>query len=186
MLRLNISQQYAKIDITTERPFLGMKTTASKLDIQTEPATVEIRQPQGELEIDNRPFRASYGIKDHGEFLRDCAELGKQTALETIGRIAQEGDRLAAIETQENAIANIAAESSYPPAPEITWAHLEKPIIHYTAHPVEFTPIEGHVTINVEPGTLDMDYRPGTVNIRMAQYQSIKMWTTGSAVDMSA
>ncbi|WP_425058506.1 putative protein YviE [Sporomusa carbonis] len=186
MIRLNISQQYAKIEMTTERPFLGIKTTPPKLNIETQAAKLEIRQPRGELEIDNTPFRASYGLKDHGEFLRDCAELGRQTALDTVARIAQEGDRMAAIETGEDAIVNMAAESNYPPAPEITWAHLEKPIIRYTAHPPRFTPVEGHITTHLEWGTVDFDYRPGRVNIRMAQYPSIKMWTTGSAVDMTA
>ncbi|HWR45787.1 DUF6470 family protein [Sporomusa sp.] len=185
MIRLNISQQYAKIEMTTERPYLGIKTTSPKISMETQAAKLEIRQPRGELEIDNRPFRASYGIKDHSEFLRDRAELGRQTALEAVGRIAEEGDRMAAIESGEAAIANIAADANSPPVPEITWAPLEKPIIQYIAHKPEFTPVKGNLTINIQPGTVDYDYRPGEVNIRMAQYPSITMWTTDSTIDLS-
>lgn len=173
--------------MTTERPFLGLKTTRPQLTIDTEPAIVEIRQPRGELEIDNRPFRASYGLKDHGEFLRDCAELGRNTAFETIGRLAQEGDRMARVESGEDAIVAMATESNFVPGPDITWSRLEPPAIHYTARQPEFNPIAGKVNLEVEPGTVELDYRPGSVNIRMAQYASVKLWVTGdSAVDISA
>ncbi|HWR06979.1 DUF6470 family protein [Sporomusa sp.] len=185
MIRLNISQQDAKIEITTERSYLGIKTTPPVMTMESQAATLEIRQPRGELEIDYTPLRASYGIKDPAEFSRDCAEYGRQAGLEAVGRIAQEGDRMAAIESGEAAIPNIAADTNSPPAPEITWAHLEKPIVNYIVHPPEFTFVAGHLTINVQPGTVDCDYHPGTINLRVVQYPSIRMWTTDTAIDLS-
>lgn len=186
MLTLNISQQYAKISITTTRADMGLTTTRPRLSIDTEPATVEISQPKGELEIDWDPFRASYGIKTSSQFARDCAELGRQAVLEGIGRIAEEGDRMAKTKSGEDAIVAMAAESSSPPVPEITWAYLEPPSIRYTAHPPIFKPTPGHLNIELERGTINMDYKPATVDIRMAQYPSIKMWVTDSSVDIKA
>ena len=186
MLILNISQQYAKIDITTKRADMGLTTTRPELNIETEPATVEIGQPNGELEIDWEPYRASYGIKNNMEFARDCAELGRQTALETIGRMAEDGDRLAQIESGEDAPVALAIENSSPPEPEVVWSHLEAPAIHYTAHQPIFKPTPGQVNTDLIRGTVNMNYQPGEVNIRMAQYPSVKMWVTDNSVDISA
>lgn len=186
MLTLNISQQYAKISITSTRADMGLTTTQPKLNIETEPAIVEISQPKGELEIDWEPFRASYGIKNSGQFARDCAELGRQTAFETIGRIAQEGDRMAKIESKEDPMIAMAAESIMQPVPEVVWSHLEPPVIHYTAHQPKYNPIRGHVNTDLKRGRVDMNFQPAKVDIRMAQYQSIKMWVTDNSVDISA
>lgn len=186
MLILNISQQYAKIDITTKRADMGLTTTRPQLNIDTEPATVEIHQPQGELEIDWEPYRASFGIKNNSEFARDCADLGRQTALETIGRMAEEGNRMAQIESGEDPMVAMAAESTLTSPVEVVWSHLEAPAIHYTAHQPEFNPTRGQVNTELIRGTVNMNFQPAQVNIRMAQYPSVRMWVTENQVDKSA
>lgn len=186
MLTLNISQQYAKISITTTRADMGLTTTRPQLNIETEPAKVEISQPKGELEIDWEPFEASYGIKTCSQFTRDYADLGRQAALEAIGRIAQEGDRMAKIESGEDPMVAMAAESNTPPPPEVIWSPLEPPAIHYTAHQPEFNPSPGHINFEFIRGTVNMNYQPAQVDIRMAQYPSVKMWVTDNSVDINA
>lgn len=186
MLVLNISQQPAKISISTTRADMGLTTTRPQLTIETEPATVEISQPKGELEIDWEPFRASYGKKNNIQFARDAADLGRQTAFDTIGRIAQEGNRLMSIESGEDPVPAMAAEVNTQLPTEVIWARLEPPVIHYTAHQPIFKPTPGRVTIELARGTVNMDFRPATVDIRMAQYPSIKMWVTDNSVDTSA
>ncbi len=186
MLILNISQQYAKIDITTKRADMKLTTTRPQLNIDTEPATVEISQPKGELEIDWEPYRASIGIKNNRELAYDCAELGRQTAMETIGRMAEEGDRLARIESGEDASVAIAIENSTPPERELVWSHLQAPAIRYTAHKPIFKPTPGQVNTELIRGTVNMNFQPAEVNIRMAQYPSVKMWVTDNSVDINA
>ncbi|WP_371362987.1 putative protein YviE [Sporomusa rhizae] len=185
MLTLNISQQYAKISISTTRAEMNLSTTRPQLSMENEPAKVEISQPKGELDIDWDPFRASYGIKTCSQVSRDYAELGRQAALEGIGRIAEEGNRMAKIESKEDPMVAMAAESTLPPEPEITWSWLEPPSIRYTAHPVKFKPSPGHLTVKFTPGTVDMNYKPANVDIRMAQYPSVKMWVTDNSVDIN-
>ncbi|WP_371372082.1 DUF6470 family protein [Sporomusa aerivorans] len=184
MLVLNISRQYAKIDITTTRAEMNMTTTRPELVIDTEPATVEISQPKGELEIDWDPFRASYGIKTSSQFSRDCADLGRQAALEAIGRIAEEGNRMAQIESGEDAPVVMSAESTMQPAPEVVWSWLAPPDIHYTAHQPVFNPSPGSLRYDFVRGTLNMNYQPAQINIRMAQYPSLKMWITDNSLDV--
>lgn len=186
MLKLNISQQYAKLELISQRANLNMKTIAPRLDMHTEPVKVEIRQPQGMLEIDQSPCRASYGIKSSADFSRDAAEEGKRVAMETVGRIAQEGDRMASVESHEDAIVAMATETNFPPPPEVILARVESPIVRYTAHPVEFQVTPGRVNINPQLGSVQADYQPGSVHGTITQYQSVRMWTTENKYDLYA
>ncbi len=186
MLRLNISQESAQIAITTRNASPNLTTTPPKLNMETEPAIVEISQPNGELTIDSTAFRASYGIKTYAQFARDNAEMSHQAVLEGIGRIAGEGDRLARIDTGENAIRNIAADNFIQEAPGITLAPLAAPEISYNARPPQFNPIPGKLSISVEQGTVQNNYQPAEVDISMARYPSIRMWTTGSRLSIMA
>ncbi|EAX46817.1 conserved hypothetical protein [Thermosinus carboxydivorans Nor1] len=184
MLYLNIRTQTARLEFASYAAALNLKTTPASLELATEPARVEIRQPKGELYIDQSPCRASRGIYGPSEFARVNAEQGRRTALETVGRIAEEGDRMAAIESGEDAIVNMAIESNYPPPPDITWAWVDPPIIRYTARPAEIDVQRGRVNAEFVPGKVEGEYTPGKVDVRIARYPSIKMWVTENKYDV--
>lgn len=180
MLQLNISTQPIRLDYTIQKAQLNQQSTPAKVQMETTPATLEIRQPHGELTIDQTPCRYSIGLKNNADFARDNAELGRQTAMDTIGRIAEEGDRMAHIASKEPVFANLAAESSIASPLDITWAPIAAPDIQYHANPVEFNPIAGNVNLTVQPGTVQGDYQPGSVDIKVSQYPSVEI----SAVDV--
>lgn len=186
MLCLNISSQNAKLSINTTRPVLNLQTTRPQIQIHTEPAKLEIRQAKGELEIDNTAYRYSIGIKNLQDMARDNADAGRQTAYETIGRIAQEGERLASIENKGNPIADMAAEANYSEPPDFTWAHIAAPEVRYklTPHQVDVKP--GNVDISFQPGNVKSDLQRGTLDIHVARYQSIRYWTTANKYDVKA
>lgn len=177
MLRINITTQPIRLDYTINNAQLNLQTTQPKLQIETTSAAVEIRQPQGELTIDNYPCRYSIGIKNIADFAKDNATLGRQTAMDAIARIAQEGDQLARIQNKSNAIADIAANSSVSGVLDITYAHIASPIIHYQANPVQFNPIDGKVDLILNRGTVQGDYQRGNVDIQVSQYPSIEVST---------
>lgn len=184
MLRLNISQQYAKIEMHTVNPQLNLHTTNPQIQLSTEAAKLEISQPHGQLEIDQSPCRASLGLKGLAEFAQDNAERGRQTVLETIGRMSEEGDRMAGVEKEPDAIANIAADSVTvePGDLEIVW--IDKPIINYVEKLPEFNYTPGKIDLQLQRGTVETDFQRGTVNVGIGQYQSIKFWTTENKYDM--
>lgn len=177
MLRINISTQPIRLDYTTSNAKLNLQTTQPKMQIERTPAIVEISQPQGVLTIDQYPCRYSIGIKNIADFARDNAALGRRTAMDTIARIAQEGDQLTRIETRSNAIADIAANSTVSDVYDITYAYIALPDIHYQANPVQFNPKEGKLDFTIHPGILQGDYQPGNVDIQVTQYPSIKITT---------
>jgi len=177
MLQINISTQPIRLSYTTQNAQANLQTTPPSVQMETTAATLEIHQPQGELTIDMTPCRYSIGIKNNVDFARDNAALGRQTAMKTIARIVQEGNQLARIETNSNALADIAADSTRSEVPGVTLARIDAPEIHYQANPVQFNPTAGKVNVTVQPGTVQGNYQPGSVDIRVTQYPSIEMST---------
>lgn len=177
MLQINITTRPLQLEYTIKKAQLNLQTTPALLHMQTTPPLLEIYQPPGELIIDSTPSRYSIGIKNNTDFSRDNAEFAKQTVMNTIARIAQEGQILAAIENKTNAIAKIAANSTLSETPAITLAPIEAPHISYQANPVQFNLIPGKVNFNFQPGTVQGDYQPGSIGFRVTQYPSITMST---------
>ncbi|MDO0821826.1 DUF6470 family protein [Desulfosporosinus nitroreducens] len=177
MLRINISTQPIRLDYSINNAKLNLQTTLPKVQIETTSASVEITQPQGELTIDQTPCRYSIGLKNISDFARDFAALGRQTVMDTIARIAQEGDQLARIQTKSNAIADIAANSTISEVPDITYAYIALPDIHYQANPVQFNPTDGNIDLTLHRGTVEQNYQPGSVDIQISQYPSIEIST---------
>ena len=177
MLQINISTQPIRLDYHSQNAQLNLHSTRPQLQMEQPSATLEIRQPRGELTIDTTPCRYSIGLKNNTDFARDNATLGRQTAMNTIARIAQEGNQLAGIENKSDALADIAAGSNIPEIPEIAWVHIDSPNIHYQANPVQLNVSVGKVNLTVQPGTVRGDYQPGSVDIRVTRYPSIEMST---------
>lgn len=186
MIKLHMEQQPAKLALTITDPVLNIKTSPPKMQLSTEPAVVEIRRTEGKLEIDQYPCRYSRGIKNNFDFAFDAAQEGKRIALEAVGRIAAEGDRLGNIESGENAIANIATEANFPEPPDVVLAYVESPRIHYEPGRLEFNPSDAKLNLDLQRGTVDLDLQRGKVAGQITQYQNIRFWTTNPDVDIWA
>lgn len=177
-------QQPAKLELNISDPILNIRTKQPKINLSTEPAVVEIRRIDGKMEIDQYPSRYSIGYKNMADFSRDNAQDAMQIILETIGNIAAEGDRLARIESKENAIANISSERSIQEPLDIVWARTNSPKIHFQPGRVEFNPIRGKLNLTLDRGTVDLDLQRGEVRGQITQYQNVRFWTTPNTVDM--
>ena len=177
MLQINISTQPIRLDYTIRKAQLNLQSPPPKVQKETTPATLEIRQPWGELTIDTTPCRYSIGLKNNADFARDNAALGRQAVMEGIARVVQEGTQYARIESKSDAFAEIAAASSISEVTGLTLAPIEAPDIHYQAKPVQFNPVAGNINYTVQPSTVQGDYQPGSVDIRVTQYPSIQFST---------
>jgi len=177
MLQISINTQPIRLDYKTQNAKLNLQSTPSKVEMETTPATLEIRQPRGELTIDHTPYRYSIGLKNIADFARDNAALGRQTAMDTIARIVEDGNQMARFETKSNVIANLAFNASLSEVPEITWAPIAAPKIYYQANQAKINAITGKVNFTVHPGEVQGDYQAGKVDIQVIQYPSIKFST---------
>ena len=177
MLQINIQTQPIRLDYNSRNAKLELQSTPAKVEMETTAATLEIRQPRGELTIDQTPCRYSIGLKNIEDFARDNASLGRQTAMNTIARIVQEGNQMAQIENGSNVIANMAFGNSLVEVPELTLAPIAAPNIQYQANPAQINGRAGNLNITVQPGQLQGDYQPGSVDIQVSQYPSIEFST---------
>lgn len=173
MLQLNITTQPIRLDYTLQKAQLNLQTSPANLQMETTPPTLEIRQPRGELTIDSTPCYYSLGIKNNTDFARDNAELGRQTLQETIARIVDKGNQFAQIQNKTNMIAELAVRR--PEKRELVLAPLAAPDIRYQANPAEINFIPGKLTLTPQPGGVQGDYQPGSVDIRVSQYPSIEI-----------
>lgn len=181
MLQIQIATRPILLDYSMQNARLDLQTTRPVLNMETIPAKVEISQPRGQLTIDQTPCRYSIGLKNMTDFGRDNAAFSRQAAAEGVARIVREGYQMARIEVKNNnAIADIAAANMLSEAPDITLAHIASPEIRYEARPVQFNPVAGKVNYSFQPGTVQGDYQPGSVDIRVIQYPEVEI----SAVDV--
>lgn len=180
MLRLQMESQPLRYEMIVQSPKLLLETQQAQLQIETEPATVEISGAKGSLTIDHTPWRYSLGIKNNFDFVKDAATAGRQSAMNAIARLAQDGQRMAAIENGGNAISEMAKDTLLPPLANLTMTSLEPPDINYDLQPVQYNPQPGKVRYNVIPGSVINTTQPGSVDMQITQYPSLRMWTTGS------
>ena len=116
------------------------------LQIQTTPGRMQLPKLQGQLSIDQYPSRASYNMKTMLDTTRDDVQRGKQTALATIGRIAADGDLVAA---KKSTVAVQAVQAAEPIPAMVDYVSITRPDIRYQ--------------VNREPG----DYQPGRIDVQV-------------------
>ncbi|NSW90063.1 MAG: hypothetical protein HPY74_05130 [Firmicutes bacterium] len=80
---------------------------------KTESKTIT-KSREAVLEIDQYEAFASVGYKNTMDLLRESAQRAYQHVMEYIGKTAEDGDRLAAIELGGNPLADIAERDAFP------------------------------------------------------------------------
>lgn len=177
-------------------PQLQIQTTPAKLVVHTEKAIQEIEQPRAVMEqsqpaaileisttrprlsIDTTAVREDIDMKSVFKRTQEHAHLGRQAALEGIGRRASEGQQLLRIENGGNVIADLAKQNGTPPPASLG--------IRFVANrtKIQMSIAPGTTNINVTPQqpTLDVQvnkpihtYIPGKVSGTMEQYSSIQI-----------
>ncbi len=111
--RLEIRQTFAKIGVETKRAQLEIQQFMGEQSVRQESAKLDIHSPEGSLTIDSTRARDAYVLG--GVFLlnsRIASESYKQS-VEAIGKIAQKGNRLAAIHLNQNPIPEMAEEALF-------------------------------------------------------------------------
>lgn len=184
MLVLNVATDSMKIEMNSQKASLNLDITEPQIQIETEAARLEISQSKGQLQIDSTAFRSSYGIKNWQSFSRDNAQTARSIGLEAIGSKVDEGNRMAQIESKQDVIVEIAVDSSFPALGELAWTPLEKPEIHYKVNRPQISFTDGSFDLTLQRGHVQSEFQPGKVTISVAQYPSIRKWTSENKVDL--
>ncbi|NLC45123.1 MAG: hypothetical protein GX783_12690 [Clostridiales bacterium] len=153
---LRITQRFAQIGIETKNAQLFMQSKKPQLNMSQQHVKVEISRELPRVLIDQYQCFAEAGLKNNMDLLKEAAYLARQQAMEYIGKVASDGDVLAAIENGGNPIAYFAERDAYP---EKEFNMVTMP----TSRP-RFE-VVGDVRYNVRPGGVQYDFERGNVEI---------------------
>ncbi|HOV25206.1 MAG TPA: DUF6470 family protein [Pseudobacteroides sp.] len=178
---LEMSQTYARIGIESTRASLEMKTKNAVLELDSKEPKINIRTELPKVEIDQYECFASAGLKKPLDLTKEFAQRGYQAVLEYIGKTAEDGDMLAAIEKSRRVITEIAARDFYT---QHEFGMVTMPSVRPTITVTGSLEIEAERTAEgvnngvdgtYIPAELDMKYVPGMIRIYMEQYASVNI-----------
>ncbi|HOM01322.1 MAG TPA: DUF6470 family protein [Acetivibrio sp.] len=179
--RIGIDRTYSKLDIEARDARLKLHQNHAKVQIETELPKVEIDQYEA---------FASAGLKNHLDLARELAQKGKGNALKYIGKLADDGDALAAIENGGNLIPQLAKRDSYnmrefnieaiPKAsPKVSVTGGQEINFPQDYWKVIHNGVEGTFI----PASFNLNYIPEKVKIYLEQYASIKIDYVENKID---
>ncbi len=175
---IQIQQQFAKIGMDTHPGTMEIRQPHADVEIRQTPLKIEIRSPQGELHIDQSRAWDALGLGNNLEFMSRIYSQSKQIALQGIARIVENGNRMAAIQNNTDAIADIASEQAFESGGGINYfgdPSYDNVDINYIAHKPEFEVVRGYVDINVRVNKPEINYTPGKVDVYMLQYPKVEL-----------
>jgi hypothetical protein len=175
--RIQILQQYARIGIDADPSKLEMRQPKALLEIRTERPRLDIESPKGQLSIDQTKAWDALALGGHLKTSDRIYGENKRITLDAIGRIVQDGNRLAAIHLPTNAIADLAEERSSESVPWIIVgpAAFDNVDIQYVARKPRFEPIRGTVSIDTSPNRPEINFTRGNLDIHMLQYNKVEI-----------
>lgn len=181
-MALQISRTDAKLHIETTPSHLSIRNRQARLDLSHKEAKVDIHTEIPRVVIDQYECFATSGLMKPIDLTRQASQKAMQQALVYAGKVASDGDAMAAIENHSNMIVAIAKRDSITeheygigvmprgrPKITVTGGGVDINIRNKASGPTNG--VEGTIT----PGGISFDYKPSQVNIRMAQYASIRI-----------
>lgn len=173
---LQIRQSYAQLGMETERGGFQMRQPLADLSIRQPSAEMAITFHHARVIIDQSACWVDIGLAGWADFNAAQAEENKAAALEGIGQIAQDGDRML---LQHNAIPAIATDAckrcdleidvdvAPKHMPKIDFVDAEPPVIDIQLRPPE---------IDVQLRPPEFNYRRNVIRTYVAQRESLKFW----------
>ena len=162
-----------QLQIQTTRGILGLQITKPTQEIEQPRATLNQQQPAAILEIsttdpqlsvDTTEARAEIDLKSVFRRIDEYVQLGKQGAMEGVGRRAQEGQELLRIENGGNLIAELGKRNGTPPPAPIG---------------IRFIGNHSTIQVSIQPGTTDIRFTPQKATNDVQINKPIHQYTQG-------
>jgi len=185
MIAINTTS--ALIGIDSKQSRLKMEQPGAEFELSQKLPKVKIKTEQGHIIIDQRQCFNEAGLKDNRALMEQMVQESRLAILEGIGRVAYEGDLMAAVERKINAVAEISASDAMRMYDyNIDFIPKSRPKIDFTDGKLEIQADEGYVSLKAIPRKPIISAEPGKVEIYMRQYPSISFQYVGSNVDAKA
>ena len=146
----NISRYIAQINIKSTKARLLQHSEPPRLTISREKGGLEIESNTIKLDIDNRAFFDSMGLKSNKAFAEEITSRGQKVVLESMGDSAEEADIMAEPHNND-AISEIAVMR--------TRKSIETMLAFIPEYPPECHWTGGDVDIQYTPDRLNFDWQ---------------------------
>lgn len=182
MQLLKITSIPMKVELNIEKPQLEYRQSRPELQIQAQPARLNIRSSSVKLTIDTYEGRRSLGQSGPVDASREAAARGREIAAQAAADYSEMGRQMMEIQ-KDGSISNILFQRlQTQPQTEIVY-------LPSVAACIEWIP--GELKMEYEPGDLSIDlekketeghYQPGHVGLEVAQYNRLEIEYLGSPV----
>jgi hypothetical protein len=175
--QIQIRQQPAIMIIASEPGTQDIKQPGPTMEMQIERPKQEIRQPMGDLEIDQTRAWDALGQGPILEAMTRIYSQAKNEALRGVARIVENGNLMGDLRYKGNPIADIALQSTLEHS-EINYygeASYDNVDIRYTMHKPEISVEDGKVNIYTRVNPPEIHYNRGKLDIYMKQYPKVEI-----------
>lgn len=176
--QIRLQSQSAKIAIRTTPAELSIEKGKVEQSIQQPKADMQITTTPSKLTIDQSEAWAEMNMKGVARFTDDNNSFAMKEAMAGIARRARQGEQLMKIEDGGNPLASQAKENAEGPQKQFALGWIPS----HGSVKIDYQPAK--VNINVEarkpiieatPVRPSVNYRPGSVETSISQYQSLQI-----------
>lgn len=186
-VRLLVDQVWGRIGIRQSLPFLRLEISDPRLKLSIEPPVLTVTQDRVELSIDATACRADVNQYEPLAFTRVCAARAREIVKDAIARIAEEGDLVASIESNDSGIfADLARENGMDPEVDVELVPRHLPEIGVRIIRGNRSFCQGSVAAELAPGSVRVDLNEGCAHTYFRQYPELHIYAVGSCIDLSA
>lgn len=186
-MALEIRTQPAILAYNISKPVQSIEQPRAQVQGSVTQAQTRVEATLPKIQIDQTQAFNESGLKNIEAFSAEYVSLAKQKMLESVGRIAEQGNQLAAIENGGNPIADQALYNAF------DQFYHEFGMVTMPRSGPDITLIRGQVNTTVTEGQLTgrivaqkprIEYQAGKVERYMQQYNSISIKYVGDKLDL--
>lgn len=184
-MSLQIQQTRGQISIQTNPGQMQMESPKQTLEMSVSQAAVIVDSDPARITIDQSQCFSESGLKGIADFMADAVSFAKSQMLQSMGRIAEQGNQLTDIHLSTTAIQDQAIYNAYDQF--IYDYNMEtmpksRPVINIIEGKLDIRVQEGEVRNNTRVQKANLSYRHGSVQISMQQYPSISIQAVDTKV----
>ena len=187
MLCLNMKSTNAVLGMDIKHLKMNMNYDDAKLSTEYIPPKSGVAASAVEVEINQYPCRAAYGMQSAMDATVELAKEAKQKVTEGTGRRASEGTQVMMYGHKKNVFADIAKSNiTKPENRTLTLGAIPEPIITVKPSQIVGKNDVGKYAVTIKPSPVQYDYQQGEVSYYLKQKASLKMWVTEGKYDIKA
>jgi hypothetical protein len=186
-IQLQIRQTPGQISINQELGGVKLQQPKAKMEMNIVNPSLEINRQEGSLAIDQTKAWEVYGSIASIKLTEIMARRAHRIVDQGTSRIAQDGDRLAAIHQSTNVIPELSKKNFLKKYDlQIAAAPPLHPVdIHYTPDRLSLSLYPGSVNQHVEIQQVNIERVPSNVHIGMGRYPNLEIDWIGKHIDQT-